>query len=74
MAKRRAKARVDGAQGRQRLHVRLAPESLRRLRVACVMEGTTPGPYLDRLIDQAAGRWVVQDRPRDGAGQGGESS
>jgi hypothetical protein len=36
---------------------------MRRLKVACAMEDTAPGPYLARLIDAAARRWVVQDRP-----------
>ena len=74
MRKRTPKGRSDAAQGRQRLHVRLAPETLRRLKVACAMEDVAPGPYLERLIDQAARRYVVQDRARDGGeGQGGET-
>jgi len=75
MKRKTPKVRSDAAQGRQRLHVRLAPETLRRLRVACAMEDVAPGPYLERLIDAAARRWVVQDRPREGGeGQGGEAS
>ena len=65
MSPKRRKTRVDGAEARIRIAFRLSPECIRRLRVACAMEDSSPNRYLERLIAEATKRWVVQDRIRE---------
>jgi hypothetical protein len=52
----------------QRLNVRLSTDAHRRLTIHAVMEGTTPGRLLERLISDHLRDWAVRsNRPARGA-------